>query len=80
MQLLVSWIIHFTKVLINVLLDFCRTGCAKADSSATVFTHFGRCLNLFQSITTLELNYFVFETFYLLPFLASVRRLNSRTL
>ena len=51
MQLLVSWIIHFTKVLFNVLLDFCPTGCAKADSSATVFTHFGRCLNLFQSIT-----------------------------
>ena len=41
----------------------------------TVFSRFDRCLNLFQSITrhwiqhALELNYFVFENFYLLPFL-----------
>ena len=65
----------------NVPLDFSRPGCAKADSSATVFTHFGRYLNSISiDYKTPELNYFVFEPFYLLPFLASVRCLNSRTL
>ena len=50
-----------------------------------IFVHFGRCLNLFQLIkkhtAALELNYFVFETFYLLPFLAFViHESNSRAL
>ena len=51
-----------------------------------VSNRFSRCLDhcfrllrsLFESISidykTLELNYFVFETFYLLPFLASASR------
>ena len=45
----------------------------------TTFARFDRCLNVFQSTArhwdrALGLNYFVFETFYLLPFLASASR------
>ena len=44
--------------------------------SIAVWIYFNRL----QNTRALELNYFVFETFYLLPFLASVHELPSRAL